>query len=386
MVLFFLIPASLSGFFYYNVIQSLLAQEKRIERNRALSYAFALSWIFWIVCWTPNYVFGFLGFRNPGNKESYGSSMDSFLSYFFVVKTPLQLLYSQLNVLVYLVVLQKFQDYHAAFFKKLMGTILYKPVEGSDTVPKTGQAEITDNQHKFFTLCGKAKRVSVAIIFGVLLSLTVSTLSWQYATFGQTSVVNERLLRQGHSSKEYLKLVKLANLKQNDVIHRHENTQYRTVCAAENGELNFNFKRCFFQLRFSEPGWNFTRQVEECRNRGAILTYPRDEAELEFLWNFFEEQNPDVGAQEFAATFMHMGFIKSAIVSVQDFGNVNSYTSVDEKMVVTSQTHPSMFYTSSTRILTAFDGAAICLTKTKKFSACMPRDTSKFSICSLDFL
>ena len=132
MGLFFLVPASLSGFFYYRVVRSLLQQEKRIGRNRALSIAFILSWFLWILCWTPTFVFGFTGFQKWSIEKSYGSNMDTFLSYFFVVKTPLQLLYSQLNVLIYIVVLQKFQDYHAAFFEKILKKFLYKPIVGSD--------------------------------------------------------------------------------------------------------------------------------------------------------------------------------------------------------------------------------------------------------------
>ena len=138
------------------------------------------------------------------------------------------------------------------------------------------------------------------------------------------------------------------------------NDSHRVICAEQNGQLNFNSRRCFFQLEFSQPGRNFTLQVEECKNHGGILTYPRDEAELKFVWEFFEKQNPDLIAQDLAATFLHMGFVRiegGATVPEREF--VNNYASVDGKMTVNSLSHQSLFYRKASRILVPFNGVSI---------------------------
>ena len=55
LVIFFLLPAVVSGYFYFAISKSLKTQEKRKERNKTLIRAFIISWVLWIVCWSPEY-------------------------------------------------------------------------------------------------------------------------------------------------------------------------------------------------------------------------------------------------------------------------------------------------------------------------------------------
>ena len=142
-VIFFTLPALASGCLYFKVIRNLLKQEKRVGRNKALSVAFVLSWVLWILCWVPNYVFGYFGVTTHGHNElSYGPKMDKFLGYFFSLKTSIQILYSQLNVLIYVIVLKKFQDCHVAVFRTIYTTLLCRPVCSKDSdVTNEGQRD-----------------------------------------------------------------------------------------------------------------------------------------------------------------------------------------------------------------------------------------------------
>ena len=133
-IVFFSIPALASGYFYVQVIRNLLKQEKRVERNRALSVAFVLSWVLWVLCWVPNYAFGYFEVTTYGHNDlGYGPKMDTFLGYFFSLKSSIQMLYSQLNVLLYVIVLQKFQDCHVAVFQKIYRALLCRPVRSNES-------------------------------------------------------------------------------------------------------------------------------------------------------------------------------------------------------------------------------------------------------------
>ena len=125
----FLVPALAAGFFYARVVQNLWKQERRVARNRALSLTFIFSWALWILCWTPNYLVGFLEVTGRDGHFSFGGHWDSFLGYMFCLKLNIQMLYSHINVLVYVVQLQKFQDYHLMVFGKVRRVLCLEPKE-----------------------------------------------------------------------------------------------------------------------------------------------------------------------------------------------------------------------------------------------------------------
>ena len=55
-VLFFAGPTLITGFFYGRIGWVLLHQDRRVSRNRVLTMAFFLSWLFWVILWIPNFI------------------------------------------------------------------------------------------------------------------------------------------------------------------------------------------------------------------------------------------------------------------------------------------------------------------------------------------
>ena len=54
-IICFAFPAIVSGMLYARIIFRLLKRKKETARNRSLTVAFLLSWLYWIICWTPYY-------------------------------------------------------------------------------------------------------------------------------------------------------------------------------------------------------------------------------------------------------------------------------------------------------------------------------------------
>ena len=102
-----IIPACISGFFYVKVIQILRNQEKRADRNRILSISFVFSWLLWVLLWTPKFILGFmqLGFKSDGS--STGRLGNTVLAYLVPFQTNIQILYSQLNPTIFVVLIKK---------------------------------------------------------------------------------------------------------------------------------------------------------------------------------------------------------------------------------------------------------------------------------------
>ena len=134
LVIFFILPVTASAFFYVKIAVRLAKRSKRVGRNHVLTLAFALSWLFWVLCWSPN---GFVlvkknyedakyfrcrnygigcDYENDNNYDYSGiDRFDLLVSYAILFRIPFQLLYSHLNPLLYLIVLKKFQEHHKKF-------------------------------------------------------------------------------------------------------------------------------------------------------------------------------------------------------------------------------------------------------------------------------
>ena len=104
-IIFMVVPAIASGYFYIRISKVLLNRELDTERNRNLSIAFGVSWVIWVFLWSPNYILMLM--RKPKFTEfSFGYSL---YKYATVSKSFVQLLYSQINPFLLFIVLKPFR-------------------------------------------------------------------------------------------------------------------------------------------------------------------------------------------------------------------------------------------------------------------------------------
>ena len=353
MVLFFLVPAAASGYFYWCVIRNLLAQEKRVGRNRALSVAFLLSWFLWVLTWIPNYAFGFLETSNMDSVEFYGANWDTLLGYLYCLKSSLQMLYSHLNIFIFLIVLQKFRDYHVNFFKNIKNAVFGEKVEikrGKTVLVLIAVA---------FVVCS----LFSVMVFSILSSNAMVHRSRGFSSVQQTLLANRKAfttMRMSH----------------NDVTIKDDTSNFRYVCADQRGDLDYWYRRCYFALKFDKPGLNFTEQISQCRTRGGILSYPRSVDESKFIWSILEKHK----IQDQFKEFIFVGFE----LDVKGGGVHPGFTSLDGKLTISSGTHEMMFYRHR-GFFFVFKGPSICLTDLTLLSQCLPRDLSTRCVCSIDF-
>ena len=106
----YLIPVSLSGFFYFKIVQTLRSQQKHVERNRNLSVCFFASWCLWAICWAPKFLINIMQLPSQSLTLNFGKVGNTFLVYLFISLPSIQVLYSQLNPFLYLILFKSFQQ------------------------------------------------------------------------------------------------------------------------------------------------------------------------------------------------------------------------------------------------------------------------------------
>ena len=143
--LLLVVPAIISGFFYMNVIRNLWNQEKRVERNRVLSISFIISWFLWILLWTPKITLGFLQLSAKSVSYSAGNLGSKVSAYLVPSQIALQMLYSQLNPFIFIVLIKKLQDYHKKIWVLVKKVLFFRN-------PETTEKEVSliKNQEKEF--------------------------------------------------------------------------------------------------------------------------------------------------------------------------------------------------------------------------------------------
>ena len=127
-----IVPASISGFFYLKVIQALWNQEKRAERNRALCICFISSWFLWVLLWTPKLILGFMQLSLKGIDYSTGRLGNTVLAYLVPSKISVQILYSQLNPIIFIVLIRKVHEYHMNVLTLLKKILFLKETKDTD--------------------------------------------------------------------------------------------------------------------------------------------------------------------------------------------------------------------------------------------------------------
>ena len=121
----FAVPAVLSGLFYAMVIIKLLKRERDAMRNRSLTIAFVISWLLWVFCWVP-YFWGMTTSNESGVQVGYILNVVSgdfslkhgLQSAFSLSKYSIQMIYSHLNALIFIIVLKPFRERLKGLFKR----------------------------------------------------------------------------------------------------------------------------------------------------------------------------------------------------------------------------------------------------------------------------
>ena len=382
---FYFLPISLSGYLYFNIIKTLRARDKRIARNRNLSICFVISWLLWVVCWAPKFFLTLLQLPKTEVSVSYGKIINTVIYYLYPTSFSIQLLYSQINPLLYFILLKKFQN---NFFSvvKLLKVFCYSNKKISDKI-----------------VSNKVER-NVKPVYGKITPTVLAlTLAFGLATITSLEIcknisdIKAKLPETVQNHKHSLSGFEFASLNYRDVMILDPTSAPRKTCAENNGDYNFFFQRCYFILEHPSPGLNISQQIRKCQKQGAILSYPRSREETEFIWRYFEKQKRNVvGARFLLVEALHVGFTRDRTVK----SRYPTFTSVDKKLSISSFSHLELFMDSfvddyisndlppsSVLLLKAqlrFSGPGICLSRVMKLSECMPRSLKLFSICSVD--
>ena len=162
-----------------------------------------------------------------------------------------------------------------------------------------------------------------------------------------------------------------------DLVRNNDFQNIREKCSVNRGTFNYQLKRCYFIIQHGEPGLNFSSQVSACETKGAVLSYPRSETEISYLWDLFEQKNDHLSNTYFRNFSLHIGLSK-------DKSN-GDYLSVDKEMVFKTYA-PPWFYAndrqSSRSRRIRLSSATLCITKAKLLAMCLPRQRKAYSVCS----
>ena len=374
-VVLYIIPVLCSAFFYSNIIKVLRRREKQAGRNRNISVCFVASWLLWIIFWCPKFLIAMLDLPNKPLNYSLGKTMNKLMFYLYPSVFSLQILYSQLNPLLYLVLLKKFQTNVSTVIKLAVSK---KKVRNGQPMKMSGGIHKTRAVGRVLTL---ATILLVTFSLAAVLFTSHSSVekvqefkSRSSAVFGQTRLSRVRLTQ--------------FNQQQTDLHEPKVVSAKRHLCNSNQGTFNFKFKRCYFVLQHRIPGLNFSEQVSKCEEHGAVLSYPRFYSEVLYLWQFFRQTQFDpekgIDLKFFANTTLHVGYVRLKPV-VDPHA---SFESVDNKRLVASNTHEELFQFDPVRSspgVHKFKGPALCISRAKQLTECMPRNLKTFSICSIDF-
>ena len=104
----FLLPVTISSVLYARVIRVILKRKQDVDRNKSLTKAFVISWISWIICWSPNYV---LMLTNPSDRYFREPTVGFHIyKYSLSFRDTVQSVYSQLNPFILIIVLRPFRE------------------------------------------------------------------------------------------------------------------------------------------------------------------------------------------------------------------------------------------------------------------------------------
>ena len=125
-VVFFVVPSVLSGFFYFRINQTLLNQVSNRDRNSKLTKVFRGSWILWVVTWMPSYAMLILTsfVYHNGQYVTFGSFLDPVIVYVMQFVNPIQMLYSHINPIFFMLTIKDFNDCVTRWARRVRNAII----------------------------------------------------------------------------------------------------------------------------------------------------------------------------------------------------------------------------------------------------------------------
>ena len=282
-IFFFVAPAGTIALFYIRLGVNLIRRSRNQSRNRVLTLAFVLSWLMWIVCWSPNFAIMMVQYydiqdyidisRHDLRLEYY---YYPFWSYIVSFRIPFQLLYSHLNPFIYLIVLKKFQKHHIATLKWIFRTFL--------------QTQVVQNSNSVNDYLRKASVFLKASFstFSFVLPWAVLLTTFHHAT-EYSSLLNSETSRASNIVRKVVDSSMKRISVDNQVFRDWDsNLNIRSECGQLGGLYNLKFKRCYFIIDHQAQLLNSSELIKSCRNNGAKLCYPRNKNEISLIWKVFE--------------------------------------------------------------------------------------------------
>ena len=395
LILFFVLPVVLSAFFYVKIAVRLVKRTKHAGRNHVLTLAFALSWLFWVICWSPNaFVLATKNYHYIDYDYEYSefSHFDIIVSYAVIFRIPFQLLYSHLNPLLYLLVLKKFQKHHKQVFLGIFHLAF----------STTRKRPIDDPYSRNVFLYWGVQISKIFKILVVSFSMVLMGLSMASSIYYGVGVINKVLDTQRVASETINRLNT-----QRAFFPLKFFTPIRSYCADHNGILNVDYRRCFILSTHLPRYLNFTAHLEYCEQEGTTMCYPRSHAEMRFMYKMLAQWAPDnmeprlpwrhLYREETSITpdesvnqwywnltrnaplanyHIHMGFVKKS---------ESLFTSIDGQFNISSQTH-SWSQTKYSSMRGYFFGPSVCLSSSlTTLWECTPSWSTPETFCCKDF-
>ena len=188
----YLIPVCLSGYLYFKIIQTLRTQEKHAERNRNLSICFFASWCSWAICWAPKFIINFMQLPSQPLSRNLGKGGNTFLVYLFISLPSIQVLYSQLNPFLYLILFKSFQQRVLTLLKLVL---CIKVPRISQNTRHMGKTEASPNKKSArLVSCSVIKStlwlLSLTLASGVLVSIQDGGVAVGFSQVGDSRKIN----------------------------------------------------------------------------------------------------------------------------------------------------------------------------------------------------
>ena len=369
------IPASISCFFYVSIMVTLCNQKTHTSRNSTLSICFAASWLLWLLCWTPNYISLALMNETNSKKISY------FEAYVILLRIPLQMLYSHVNPLIFIIILKPFMT----FLLNLPKT-LFMELHINDYPENTKYGILKEHACTIFRIVATSGfALSMFLLF---LFVIFASHPWLGFEFNEGEHLGRRMYERFPVVNQKLFNMNFKALLNADADPRH-------LCGPYHGYNNYTYRRCFFVEEHTKIQRNFSEQVQACEEKGAFLFYARSLEEMNFVWDsIYKPLRFGDDPETLFVTgdwFLHMGFERKFRNSSISY----LFTSVDGKMNISTETH-SWFRSFGKKAVAYYDdkifrGPSACFVETSGGTngdrpyECMPGVKRPYSVCAMDF-
>ena len=358
-----------------------------------LEKRFLLKFLLKVFTWTPKYVVAFFQLTGKPDNYSLGYVGNKVMTYLVPTQTILQLLYSQLNPILYLLLLKKFGDHHLTIINGVKHFCFHQKIMKESKVLSVG-----NNSQKSSKSINPTKTgLKVLVFVSIFLPLSYWAAIHSSTVAGnQTKASKSLFFNSLHKMVTATSSFKAQKMAKDDIIFGFDAYKVKTDCSASRGFFSFSNRRCYFVSEHSPPGLNLTEQDLVCRKQGGILSYPRTPQETKFMWDYFEAEKSHLGRSFFTDAYLHVGFKRQRPV----VGNYATFTSIDGKMAVSPLTDADLFQGVWNREITEtpksediirfviprFEkGPGLCFSKMAILVGCMPRSLNQFSMCSIDF-